>query len=266
MESLHSYIPKEFVRCPRGLDEVLNFKATEFRQILLYTGVLIFKEKIPNEVYYEYLLLHCACRLLSTPKNLQQNIKIAQKLLNEFVKNFSVVFGENSISHNVHNILHLSDSVKEFGVLSNFSAYDFENYLQILKKYVKQPNKILQQIFNKIKNEKRIAEKKYKGLKENKFLNYFNNDYVLNHKSPNNICYLKPDIPFKLKGFNREKNVVFGNRFLNKFSFFEKPTDSMELDIASEEEEFPIEEIENKMLSFPYQNKFLLIPMLHGSF
>jgi hypothetical protein len=32
------YIPREFSRLPRNLSDVDRFKATEFRQLLLYTG------------------------------------------------------------------------------------------------------------------------------------------------------------------------------------------------------------------------------------
>lgn len=44
------------------------------------------------------------------------------------------IYGPDFISHNIHNFLHLSDCVKLYGSLDNFSAFPFENYMQQLKK------------------------------------------------------------------------------------------------------------------------------------
>lgn len=61
------YITKEFCRKPRSLMEVDRFKATEFQQFLLYTGVVALKNLLPNNQYYNFLLLSCAIRILLTP-------------------------------------------------------------------------------------------------------------------------------------------------------------------------------------------------------
>lgn len=274
LKSLNHSAPKEFVRRPRGLEEILNWKATEYRQVLLYTGIFIFKDKIPVELYNEFLLLHCSCRLLSTEKNLIENIQLAENMLKEFVQKFSVLFGENSISHNIHSLLHLSENVKEFGILQKCSAYDFENYLQILKKYVRQPTNILQQIFNQIKNEKRIFSKQTGGFVEKKGAveKYYKNDCLFTNKSPENMCYLTSDVPFKIKRFNKQTNSVVGHKFNSKVSFFQEPIDSIELgiclvgDISLEEEERSVDDIQNKVFYVPYKNQYLIIPLLHGCF
>ena len=45
--SVHS--PSEFCRRPRTLNDVFPFKATEFRQFLLYTGMVVLKDHLtPN--------------------------------------------------------------------------------------------------------------------------------------------------------------------------------------------------------------------------
>ncbi|XP_049308070.1 uncharacterized protein LOC125777356 [Bactrocera dorsalis] len=130
LESLKIHIPKKFVRLPRSIEQVAHWKATEFRQFLLYTGILVLKDKVHEDVYYEFLLLHCACRLLSCSKNVHSNLKNAEDTLKLFVENFPKIFGDDSVSYNVHSLLHLADSVKTLGAIQNFSAYDFENYLQ----------------------------------------------------------------------------------------------------------------------------------------
>ena len=50
-------LPCDFVRKPRSLKFMKRFKATEFRQILLYTSLVVFNE---NETIL-YLVSHSQC-------------------------------------------------------------------------------------------------------------------------------------------------------------------------------------------------------------
>lgn len=63
-----------------------------------------------------------------------------------FVKSFQVLYGKQFVSHNVHNLIHLSNEVRRNGVLDNFSAFQFENFLGSLKKLIRKPEKPLQQL------------------------------------------------------------------------------------------------------------------------
>lgn len=62
--SLSSYNPREFARNPRGLDEISRWKATEFRQFVLYTGLVALRDFVPTEMYEHFLLIHCSYRIL----------------------------------------------------------------------------------------------------------------------------------------------------------------------------------------------------------
>ena len=56
--------PAEFVRKPRSLLEVKRWKATEFRQFLLYTGPVVLLRKLPMPLYKNFMLLSVAIRKL----------------------------------------------------------------------------------------------------------------------------------------------------------------------------------------------------------
>ena len=56
--------PAEFVRKPRSLLEVKRWKATEFRQFLLYTGPVVLLGKLPMPLYKNFMLLSVAIRIL----------------------------------------------------------------------------------------------------------------------------------------------------------------------------------------------------------
>ena len=64
----------EFARQPRGLDEVKRWKATEYRQFLLYTGYLVLEGVLSRESYNYLLCLSTAfCILLEDNENLCRN-------------------------------------------------------------------------------------------------------------------------------------------------------------------------------------------------
>ncbi|XP_065644387.1 uncharacterized protein LOC136075366 [Hydra vulgaris] len=55
--SLKKYFPKEFARRPRSLNEYQQWRATELRQFLLYTGPTILFKLVSDNVYRNFLLL-----------------------------------------------------------------------------------------------------------------------------------------------------------------------------------------------------------------
>jgi len=55
-----------------------------------------------------------------------------------------MLYGKENISHNIHNLLHLSKA-EEFGTLQEFSAFPFKSYLQSILK-IRKNDKSLEQI------------------------------------------------------------------------------------------------------------------------
>lgn len=67
-------------------------------------------------------------------------------MLQQFVNDFSKLYGKECISQNVHNLLHICRDVKKYGVLDNFSAFRFENYMSTIKGMIRKGDKPLEQI------------------------------------------------------------------------------------------------------------------------
>ncbi|KAI8118442.1 hypothetical protein CVS40_9893 [Lucilia cuprina] len=163
------------------------------------------------------MVLQCAYRLLSSPRHVYSNVKVANELLELFVENFPIVFGPNSVSFNVHNLLHIAACAEEYGPLTWFSAYNFENKLQILKKHVRKPTSIIQQIVQREQHELYVEAKtetlKFKGTV---IVEAQINDCLISSKEPNNICAVKSDIPVKIEAIIKEDDIyIQGRRLLD---------------------------------------------------
>ena len=138
LESFYEEIPTDFARRPRSLEFVKKWKATECRQFLLYSGPVALKGIINEEMYDNFITLHIAIRLLTDPDRALNlaTLNVAQELLSDFVNSFTVIYGPRYVSHNIHNVLHVVEDVKKFGILDNYSAFSFESFIFFYKKII----------------------------------------------------------------------------------------------------------------------------------
>lgn len=151
LQLISGQFPREFARRPRALDQLRRYKATEFRQFLLYSGPCALRGILPESQYKHFLLLHAAAHILlsNNANNLEWN-GVAKKLIQEFVKTMSNLYGSTSIVYNVHSLLHLPDDALRFGSLDNISAFEFENYLQFLKRLLRGKHLPIEQIVKRV--------------------------------------------------------------------------------------------------------------------
>ncbi|CAG9837890.1 unnamed protein product [Diabrotica balteata] len=216
-----SYIPSEFTRKPRSLTEVKRWKATEFRQFLFYTGPIVLKSVLSSSLYKNFLALSIACMLLTNPKY-AKHTDLAQTLMKYFVHSFIVLYGEKHVSHNIHNLLHISKDVNYMGVLDKFSTFPFENILQKLKNLVRKGDNPLAQVVKRIiviNYHKRVnkvnieIEKKFTTKRQHdkgplvqnatfpQFESLIFNEFTLKIIEPDNCCALKDGILVTIQNF-----------------------------------------------------------------
>lgn len=104
------YIISDFSRKPRSIQHIDRWKATEFRLFLLYVGPVILDGVLSRKMYCHFLTLSVAIRILCSHTKLHYDY--AQELLIYFVKKFSYFFGEENMSFNVPNLIHLTNDAK----------------------------------------------------------------------------------------------------------------------------------------------------------
>lgn len=280
-------MPIEFNRKPRSLNEVKRWKATEFRQFLFYTGPVVLKDKISTDRYINFLSLHVACSILSNSKHFHL-LDYASELLKYFVQTFKILYGAEHISHNVHNLLHITHDVKNFGPLQDFSAFPYENYLQTILKSLRKSDKPLSQIIKR-HSEKCMANnllpiKQYpiyckehnNGPTLNKtdvkqYAKIVFKEFSLQIQEPDNCFSLLNSSIILLKNIlvSNDSTLLLGNSILHCEDFYTNPCPSSNLGIYCTNnnigplEIFTMEDISHKCLKLKYGNKYIIMPLLH---
>lgn len=246
---------------------------------------------INKDRYTNFLALHIICTIFSN-RNYFSSLDYASDLSKYFVKCFKILYGPENITHNIHNILHLANDVKKHGVLDDFSAFPFENFLQKILKLVRKGDKPLQQIIKRhLENSELKTQYKSKLTfpicrdedKSNVLLHNFIcskqystalfKDFVLKCREPDNCCCLKNGDVIIVKQFvlSNEKFLIVGNRYLAMRNFYTNPCDSSDFGIfvVSDCNLGPLETINLTEVLFKYVKLKLsnldsvIFPILH---
>jgi hypothetical protein len=175
--SFRTYFPREFQRKQRPLTELEFFKASEFRNFLLYTGPVVFKSILSKDYYEHFLLLQIAITVFSS-SSLTYLHEVAKACIDRFVFDCATKFDPCVISFNFHALLHIPEFVARYGPLNNMSAFPFENYMSIIKRRIRVTNGIFKQSINQIMSIRNLYSR--------------SNDAELffSPLSPNNCCIL----------------------------------------------------------------------------
>lgn len=141
--------PHLITRLPRPLAELRQWKASEWRSWLLFYSLPVLNGVL-QPCYLKHLgLLVSAVYLLLKENVTFQDINKADNMLFEFVARFQLLYGEVSMTFNVHLLTHLAKSVKLWGPLWAHSAFVFENANGGLLKLVHGTKCVALQIVNK---------------------------------------------------------------------------------------------------------------------
>ena len=98
-------------------------------RILLLFGYVIFKN-ILKEKYYTHLLKLVVMMHLSEHRQIIPSyIDVVNRLGKSFVINFSKLYRPRHCVSVVHSLIHISDTIYDFGPLHTFSTFNFENDL-----------------------------------------------------------------------------------------------------------------------------------------
>lgn len=238
---IKTQLPSEFSRSPRPLEYLKRFKATEFRELLLYTIPILTISILEEPVYNHVLKFHCALRILCSNKlcNLYNNL--AHVFIRSFIDNFEEIYDEHQYSFNLHSLLHLCEDVNYFKTpLDNISSFKFENFLQSFKTLVKSGNHPLEQINNRYvermfngNTEGIINQAKFSKNRDGNYNYIMINNYKFSNRKPNNYCYNNKCKSFiniiKIVDSCESGFIIHGRKISQLSPIYTDPIDSREL-------------------------------------
>ena len=153
VESIDSRInlihpPNEITRVPRSLRHRAYWKSSEWHWwLLLYAPVMLFGI-LPQPFFGHLLLLVEGVFLLTSSSISRQDLNKAEACLSQYVFQFEELYGKQHLTYNVHQLLHLTKTVTDWGPLSSYSSYTFEGFNMILLKLFHGTQAVPKQITN----------------------------------------------------------------------------------------------------------------------
>lgn len=293
LADLKGFLPKEFSRKARTLDYVERWKATEFRQFLLYTGPVVLKKQLPPHLYKHFILLFVSMLCLSCSFFCETYRDYVQELLYRFVSQFGEIYGRDMVVFNVHGLVHLPTDVHKFGPLENFSAFVFESFLGKMKRLVRRPTLPLQQVIRRISESKgnlfadaKVSEKEgilKKAHANGPLLRRFNHMTVSQFKeihfpdiffstSQGNNCFLVNDNVGIIRNIvlnDAAQKLIIYEQFTRVTNFFNLPLPSSDLRVKRVAQLSGIlsvadfKDIICKCVLLPIDDDFVCIPLIH---
>lgn len=292
---LNPEAPTEMHRGVRDLSNLHFWKGVEFRSFLLYTGIVVLKNIVSVQEYDHFKILSCATKLCSSDaySNLIQNTELLDILVKEYIKEYKNIYGNHTMSSNVHNLCHLPDDVRRFGNLNSISTYPFENCLYTIKLKLRAMAKPLEQISRRISEISFLA-----NYESNSQFNISSNQFpqlkspIPNDKSKYRVVLFenyrlsslkigdkwlidknRRIMEFKYALISADNKIILhGYEVKKKIDFFSSPFSSSKIDIyqvfidENDEQlelEIEIADIKCKMLCFSFESSFVFQPLLH---
>lgn len=294
-------MPKEIHRSVRGLDCVHHWKGTEFYTFLHYISIVVMKDFLPNDVYEHFLLYFCSITILSSEKFLKY-INCAEAMLSQYLELFRNIYGEQYITSNVHNLVHVVDDVRRYGSLSTFSSYPFENMLGHIKVLLvrRGTHNVLASVAKRIieihgiqndinnKNEKMTYPKLFKksddvnlepDLFDDNSLTYEYyykiefEKFMLNSSNENKwfLTVNNEIVGFKYVIYASNHNIyIYGASLTDAYDFFKDPITSTTLNIyrsnciANAPQLYSVNDIKCKLVCISYKHSSaIFFPLLH---
>lgn len=138
--------PKNITRTPRSLTERSLWKASEWKNWLLFYSLICLQDILPIVYLRHFLLVVEGVDLLLLESISPDDLFRANMLLKAFVTDLPGLYALNHMTYNIHQLLHITESVENWGPLWGTSNFMFETGNHTLLKLVRGSQGVAQQI------------------------------------------------------------------------------------------------------------------------
>ena len=262
--NVKKFFPCDFNRKPRSFVELDRFKASEFRHIIMYTGIILFKDIVQEKVYENFLVLMFIIRIL-LDGNLscdQEMLEYARNLCFLFVKQYRKIYKTMNVTYNIHSLIHIVDDVERLGVLDSFSAFPYENFLGNIKRKIRSSNNPLSQINRRLSEGYSFSHKHFENS-DRTFV--INGHRIIPTKMKDSCILLHNESVASVEEIHEDNLRVCKYKIIKPATKY--PTDSSIIGVnivckTNEKVLIPKSSVKNKCAIFPYKgNKYLSLPM-----
>lgn len=119
--------PHDFSRAPRSILKHRKFwKASEFRNWMLYYSLPLLMNVLPPLYLHHYALLVCALHILLQERLTEAKIQAVGEMLVDYYNLLPELYGDRSCTLNAHSLIHLTQYILLWGPLWTQSVREHE--------------------------------------------------------------------------------------------------------------------------------------------
>lgn len=238
--------PREMSRKELSLEELSKWSARDWNEFLLYYSPIALKSRMPQRYYVHFLYLHLAMRILmsSEASNAESNSFILGQLLNTFLADFVILYGNEHVDYNIHNLQHFEEIQLRLGSLKNLNGFVYENQIAMIDTFIETSDEInLEEIGERlIENSNNMVDNKINELVYTTYPHInqkgeliFKNFTITIHEPDNHV--IMRDGVMRIEGIindmGQNRVSIIGRRYEKVEVMFQAPLSSQRLLLVS---------------------------------
>ena len=154
--------PHEFRRSPRSLEKSGKYwKASELKAWLLYYCIPTLFDLLHADYLLHLSLLVKSMHILLNSEISLNDLEMAKKMLHIFYKTIVQLYPQEVCTMNVHSLIHLCKTVRNYGPLWCYSSFAFESMNGHLKLHCHGTRNVLPQLVRNLRFHQRTLNDKY---------------------------------------------------------------------------------------------------------